>query len=254
MGITVGSPAFGDEAVGCVVILLAIDTATESVSVALHDGEDVTAFSEIRSDRQHAEALTPMIGHVCEQARIDVRDVGAIAVDVGPGLFTGMRVGIATAKALAQVLDVQVVEVTSTEAIARAVVTDCEVIASVVDARRNEVYWSLNRVIDGKLRQVGDVGVGPVESCVVDIADRGQSVVLAGTGALRHRGEFQAQLAGLVPTLEFADESCAVPSAAQVARIGFERARREEWVLAGAVRPLYLRQPDAEINWSTRSS
>ena len=236
------------------MILLAIDTATESVSVALHDGDDVVAFSEIRSDRQHAEALTPMIQHVCEQARVELRDIGGIAVDVGPGLFTGMRVGIASAKALAQVLDIGVVEVTSVEAVARSVSSECEVVASVIDARRGEVFWSLSRTFDGSLRQVGEVRIGSVESCIVDIVDRGQSVVLAGTGALRHRDEFTERLSGVVPSFEFASETSAVPSAAQVARIGYERARREEWVAAKDVTPRYLRQPDAEINWSTRSS
>jgi tRNA threonylcarbamoyladenosine biosynthesis protein TsaB len=236
------------------VILLALDTATESVSVALHDGEDVVAFSEIRSDRQHAEALTPMIQHVCSQARIDLRDVGGIAVDVGPGLFTGMRVGIASAKALAQVLDVGVIEVSSVEAVARSVTSECDVVASVIDARRGEVFWSLNRTLDGAMRQVGGVQIGSVEACIVDIADRGQSVVLAGTGALRHREDFTERLSGVVPTFEFATEASAVPSAAHVARIGYERARREEWVAAKDVSPRYLRQPDAEINWSTRSS
>ena len=191
------------------MILLAIDTATESVSVALHDGDDVVAFSEIRSDRQHAEALTPMIQHVCEQARVELRDIGGIAVDVGPGLFTGMRVGIASAKALAQVLDIGVVEVTSVEAVARSVSSECEVVASVIDARRGEVFWSLSRTFDGSLRQVGEVRIGSVESCIVDIVDRGQSVVLAGTGALRHRDEFMERLSGVVPSFEFASETSA---------------------------------------------
>ncbi|MEY2940099.1 MAG: hypothetical protein RIS58_1086, partial [Actinomycetota bacterium] len=158
------------------------------------------------------------------------------------------------AKALAKVLDVGVIEVTSVEAVARSVSSDCEVVASVIDARRGEVFWSLNRSFDGFLRQVGDVRIGSVESCIVDIVDRGQSVVLAGTGALRHREAFAERLSGTVPSFEFAADSSAVPSAAHVARIGYERARREEWVAAKDVSPRYLRQPDAEINWSTRSS
>jgi tRNA threonylcarbamoyladenosine biosynthesis protein TsaB len=254
MGVSLGSVAKRSVEVGELVILLALETATESVSVALHDGSDVVAFSEIRSDRQHAEALTPMIQHVCAQGRIELRDVGGIAVDVGPGLFTGMRVGIASAKALAHVLDVGVVEVSSVEAIARSVASDCEVVASVIDARRGEVFWSLNRMLDGALRQVGQVQVGSVDSCIADIADRGQSVVLAGTGVLCHRSDFVERLTGLVPTVEFASEDSAVPSAAHVARIGYERARREEWTAARDEAARYLRQPDAEINWSTRSS
>jgi tRNA threonylcarbamoyladenosine biosynthesis protein TsaB len=95
------------------MIVLGIDTATDAVSVALHDGNVVLASSEIRSDRQHAEALTPMIDFVCKQASIELWDVGGIAVDIGPGLFTGMRVGIASAQAIAQVIDVSIIPVTS---------------------------------------------------------------------------------------------------------------------------------------------
>ncbi|MEY2762485.1 MAG: hypothetical protein RLZZ43_300, partial [Actinomycetota bacterium] len=147
-----------------------------------------------------------------------------------------------------------VIEVSSVEAVARSVTSECDVVASVIDARRGEVFWSLNRTLDGAMRQVGEVQIGSVESCIVDIADRGQSVVLAGTGALRHREDFTERLSGVVPAFEFAAEASAVPSAAHVARIGYERARREEWVAAKDVSPRYLRQPDAEINWSTRSS
>ncbi len=135
------------------MIILGIDTATDAVSVALHDGDVVLASSEIRSDRQHAEALTPMIDFVCKQASVELWDVGGIAVDIGPGLFTGMRVGIASAQAIAQVIDVPIIPVTSLDILAAAVQTNNEVIASVVDARRGEVYWSLYRMTDGKLKQ-----------------------------------------------------------------------------------------------------
>ena len=67
------------------MIILAIDTATDAVSVALHDGDGVIATSESRSERQHAELLTPMIDFVCKQANLTLHDVGAVAVDVGPG-------------------------------------------------------------------------------------------------------------------------------------------------------------------------
>ncbi|MEY3700298.1 MAG: hypothetical protein RIT16_658, partial [Actinomycetota bacterium] len=120
MGNAVGQIAFSIVSVVCVIIL-GIDTATDAVSVALHDGESVLASSEIRSDRQHAEALTPMIDFVCKQAAIELWDVGGIAVDIGPGLFTGMRVGIASAQAIAQVIDVPIIPVTSLDILSVAV-------------------------------------------------------------------------------------------------------------------------------------
>jgi len=228
------------------MIILGIDTATDAVSVALHDGSVVLASSEIRSDRQHAEALTPMIDFVCKQASIDLWDVGGIAVDIGPGLFTGMRVGIASAQAIAQVIDVSIIPVTSLDILAAAVQTGNDVITSIVDARRGEVYWSLYRMADGKLKQVGKPQIGTPEMCAVD--------VLVGTGALKHEVEFRERLNPVLPALEFADDKHSMPLASTLVEIAHERALRGEWVLVDEVVPMYLRAPDAEINWATRSA
>jgi len=236
---------------GCVVILLAIDTATESVSVALHDGEDVTAFSEIRSDRQHAEALTPMIGHVCEQARIDVRDVGAIAVDVGPGLFTGMRVGIATAKALSRVLRVPTVGVGSLELLAHPMRDDDRLVASVMDARKGELFYRFFRFDDSSspARPVSEARCASVDELETDLRERGVDAVCVGDGARLHLERLST-----VPRCTVAAASMAHPSAASVVEIARRRANREQWVEPGALAAEYLRLPDAQINWSTRES
>lgn len=254
MGVALGQIAFVACTVGRGMIILAIDTATDSVSVALHDGETVIASSEMRSERQHAEALTPMIDFVCRQANLSICDIGAVAVDTGPGLFTGMRVGIASAQAIAQVLDVQMAGVTSLDAIATAVPTQRDVIAAIIDARRGEVYWSLYRRVDGVLRQVGAPQVGSVEQCAVEIIDRGQSTTLVGTGAVHYRDEFMQRLDAVIPQVELADERYSMPLATTIATIAHEQALRDELVSVDAISPLYLRAPDAEINWATRST
>jgi tRNA threonylcarbamoyladenosine biosynthesis protein TsaB len=246
------TPQFASAVVS--MIILGIDTATDAVSVALHDGDVVLASSEIRSDRQHAEALTPMIDFVCKQASVELWDVGGIAVDIGPGLFTGMRVGIASAQAIAQVIDVPIIPVTSLDILAAAVQTNNEVIASVVDARRGEVYWSLYRMTDGKLKQVGKPQIGSPEMCAVDVLDRGQSTLLVGTGALKHETEFCERLNPVLPALEIADDKYSMPLASTLVEIAHERALRGEWVQVDEVVPMYLRAPDAEINWATRSA
>ncbi|MFZ9518425.1 MAG: tRNA (adenosine(37)-N6)-threonylcarbamoyltransferase complex dimerization subunit type 1 TsaB, partial [Ilumatobacteraceae bacterium] len=83
------------------MIVLGIDTATAMVSVAVVNGTTVLASSELRSERRHAEDLTPMVDFVVQRAGLTFGELDAVAVDVGPGLFTGMRVGIASAQALA---------------------------------------------------------------------------------------------------------------------------------------------------------
>lgn len=231
--------------------LLALDTATDTVSVAVHDGSGIVASAVARGERRHAELLTPMVRDVVSRAGIALADVGAIAVDIGPGLFTGMRVGIATAKAMAEVLDVPVVPVSSLEALAHAMdVTEMDVVACVLDARRGEVYWSLARSSDRA--QLTEPRVGSPESCVADIAARGQSVAVVGSGMERHREVFADQLRLAVPAHTLGGPS--EPTAESVAVLGHARAMRQMTSTVDEVVPLYLRAPDAEINWATRSS
>jgi tRNA threonylcarbamoyladenosine biosynthesis protein TsaB len=231
--------------------LLAIDTATDTISVAVHDGESVVASTVVRGERRHAELLVPMIDDVVRQAGMTLSDVGAIAVDVGPGLFTGMRVGITAAKAFAEVLEVSVVPVTSLDALAHgAHDTDMDVVVSVLDARRGEVFWGVYRANDFEC--LGEPRVGTPADCVADIAARGQSVAVMGSGMERHREVFVDQLRLAVPSHTLGGPS--EPLAETVAVIGHSRALRQASCAVDDVLPVYLRAPDAEINWSTRSS
>jgi tRNA threonylcarbamoyladenosine biosynthesis protein TsaB len=115
------------------------------------------------------------------------------------------------------------------------------------------VYWSLYRYIDGKLRQVTTPKASTVEECTLQTIDRGQSTLFVGNGALRYRNEIELVVAGVLPSFEFADEMASLPTAVVLAQIAHERALRQEWQEADSLVPEYLRLPDAEINWATRS-
>jgi len=102
------------------MITLAIETATESVGVALAGDDGIIASVEVHEGRRHAEVLAPAIDFACRHAGVDLGKIAAVGVDVGPGLFTGMRVGAATAKAMGQALQIPVVGVSSLDVLAAA--------------------------------------------------------------------------------------------------------------------------------------
>ena len=102
------------------MLILGIETATQQVSVAIGGHEGVLGMFEVSRGRRHAETLTPAIEFLCRQTDIEIAEFGAIAVDVGPGLFTGMRVGIATAKALAHGLGIPIAGIATAEALLAA--------------------------------------------------------------------------------------------------------------------------------------
>ena len=230
-------------------MILAIETSVERVGVAVGDAAGVRASAMLASDRRHAESLTPMIGFVLEQAGLSVRDLDHVAVDVGPGLFTGMRVGMATAQSMAWALDLPVVPVSSLDALAHGVGGSDTNVAVALDARRGEVYWGLYRggAGSGEPVRLREPEVLSPEDCAIAIADRGEDTLCAGTGFLRHHELFAA-----VPTVIAAPPSLAVPRAEDVLALAVLRAARDLVVAPDALEPVYLRAPDAEINWQTR--
>ena len=128
--------------------VVAIETATETVGVAVQTPAGVQAEFALTGRRRHVETLTPALEHVLAQVGLVPADLGAVAVDIGPGLFTGLRVGVATAKALAQSLGIGVLAASSldilTEGAARA--GHRGLVLACVDARRAEVFAAVREL------------------------------------------------------------------------------------------------------------
>ena len=164
------------------MIVLGIESATESVGVALAASDGVLASVEVARGRRHAESIVPCVQFVCERADIELSEVGAIAVDVGPGLFTGMRVGIATAKSLAMALNIPMVPMTSLEVLAAAEATTDDIIVPVVDARKSEVFWAMYRRTHQGLELLHQPTVGSVDDLVSDLMARDQSRCVSAMG------------------------------------------------------------------------
>ena len=171
------------------MLILGIETATEQVSVALGGHEGVIGLFEVARGRRHAEILTPAIEFVCAQADIGLDEIGLIAVDVGPGLFTGMRVGLAAAKALAQALRVPMIGISSLDLLAFPHRRSDRVVVPVIDARKGEVFYAMYRQVPGGLQQVVAPQVGPIDDLVADLLARSQEALCVGDGALRYRAE-----------------------------------------------------------------
>lgn len=228
------------------MLILGIETATQQVSVALGGHEGVIGLLEIARGRRHAETLVPAIDFLCAQADIGLDEIGLVAVDIGPGLFTGMRVGLATGKALAQALRVPMIGISSLDLLAFPHRRCDRVLVPVVDARKGEVFYAMYRQVPGGLQQVVPPSAAPVDDLVADLLARSQDALCIGDGALRYRDEIREGF-----HCEFADE--AHPSAAPLVQLAHAQALREEWVNPADIQPLYLRPPDAEINWAVRA-
>lgn len=209
------------------MLVLALDTATAAVTVALGErapgGEfRLRAESNTVDRRRHAELLAPSIAAVLDQAGAARADLSAIAVGTGPGPYTGLRVGLATARALGSVLGIPVHGVCTLDVLAwRSGRTEPFVAAT--DARRKEVYWA-------RYDSAGVRAAGPAVGKPADAAEPGLPVI--GAGGLLYAGT----LAGQEPAL---------PSAAALAEIVVTRLGGGAGPELLAPVPLYLRTPDA---------
>lgn len=204
------------------MLLLAFDTATPTVTVALHDGTSVIAEAQTGGAMAQGELLAPLISQVLAQGDVRPADLTDVAVGVGPGPFTGLRVGVVTALMLGHTLGLKTHGVCSLDplggAIAEAKLTAGDFIVA-TDARRKEIYWA-------RFSPAGRRLAAPAVDKPAFVADLGFPVI--GRGAELHR-----------EILDVVDGPLD-PSATKLA----------ELVVAGSVEilplePLYLRRPDA---------
>ena len=231
------------------MIILGIDTATPQVGCAIGGHEGVIASFSTAKGKRHAETLVPAIDFLCRQAHVELDEIGAIAVDVGPGLFTGLRVGVATAKAMASALRIPVVGVSSLDLLAFPLRWSNRRIVSVVDARRGEVFYASYRQVPGGVQRLTEPAVGSPEQLCNEIQATGEECVAVGDGARRYAD----QLCDLIK-VEIADAGLAYPSPSSLVQLAHARALREDFVNPWDVSPVYLRKADAEINWVSREA
>jgi tRNA threonylcarbamoyladenosine biosynthesis protein TsaB len=231
--------------------VVAIETATETVGVAVRTPAGVQAEFALTGRRRHVETLTPALEHLLAQVGLTPAELGAVAVDVGPGLFTGLRVGVAAAKGLAQSLGIGVVGASSFDVLTegasdaghRGLVLAC------VDARRAEVFAAV--------REVGDTGVvvaepiAPALFAPADLAEAldglgGAPVFAVGDGAQRYRAVLE-----LVSGVEASAPALSFPPPAALLGLALRRIEAGEAPVApGRVVPLYMREADATSNFA----
>jgi tRNA threonylcarbamoyladenosine biosynthesis protein TsaB len=228
------------------VLVLALETSTPQTSVALGNQQGVLASQTVSWGLGHSEAMAPAIRHLLELTEIRPSQLSGIAIGTGPGLFTGLRVGVSTARAIAQVLRVPVVGIGSLDVLAFSVRYSRLRICAVSDAKRREVYYAFYRSVPGGVARESGYLVGSPERLAAELEALGEDTLLVGGGALLHRRVLEE--AGT--SLEFATTSRAFPDAVELLDLALPRFVREETSRPEQVIPNYVRKSDAEINWS----
>src|SRR6266511_3535574 len=210
------------------MIVLGIETSTPQTSVALGTEQGVMASMQLAS-KARQDQVVPILEHLLDWTGLELSHVGGVAVGVGPGLFTGLRMGVATGKTLAQVLSVPIVGIPSLDVLAFGV--------------------RYTRRLIGAVMRVGEYGVAPPGHLAAELEAAREEVLLVGNGAILYRKELESVGAGV----EFASPRQAHPQASAMVELAVPRFIREETDRSFEVLPLYLRKSDAEIAWDQRA-
>jgi tRNA threonylcarbamoyladenosine biosynthesis protein TsaB len=230
------------------MIVIGIDTSTPQTSVAIGNDVEVLASVSI-AGKARQESVTPALQRLLAWSGVDLHRVGGVAVGIGPGLFTGLRVGVETAKTLAQVLGVPIVGIASLDALAYVVRYTPHRIAAVLDARRGEVFTAVYRAVPGGIvRESGYLVLKP-DHLVAELQALSGEVLCVGNGAILYRREIEE----LGSRVEFASPVASYPDAAALVELAAPRFLREEHDRLFDVVPMYMRKSDAEIAWDQRA-
>ncbi len=235
------------------MLLLGLDTATRRVGVVVANEQGMLARVELGGTGdvgtpRHAETLAPAIAWCCERAGVELAQMSAVAVGIGPGMFTGLRVGVTTAKVLAQSLRVPVIPIPSLDLLAYPLRYARRLVVATIDARRHELYWAIYRPVPGGVQRVSGYELGTPDDLVAELEARGGDALVCGDGSLRFADAFTP----LGSRVELAGSAHASPSLSALAELAGARYEREDFCTAAEVLPMYLRQSDAELSWNRK--
>ena len=225
--------------------ILAIETSTMLGGVAIADEKGLIAETRLNVKSTHSERLMATIDEQLRQSALSLGDIDVFAVASGPGSFTGLRIGLSTAKGLCYATGRPLVMVPTLEAFARSFPFCKYPVCVMLDARRGEVYAAVFRWKGVLVKLLDEVSVAP--ECL--FRDLDSPVLLAGEGAQVYR----ERLSGLLGERAlFAAPEMMVPSPAGLAMLGLEKALRGEFTDASAAEPFYVRRSEAEVKWSEK--
>ena len=222
--------------------LLALDTSAKAASVCLAQEDKIIGEFMINTAVTHSQTLMPMVEQLCQNTATSLDDVEAIAVNAGPGSFTGVRIGVAAAKGLAFTRSLPCVAVSTLESMAYNYLgADC-LVCAVMDARCAQVYNALFRVTGDRVERLCDDRALALSNLQTELAQLDEKILLVGDGA-----EISFQfLSNSLSNVFLAPMNHRVQTAASVALAAFSQIKQGNTLTPAALMPVYLRLPQAQ--------
>ena len=228
--------------------LLAIETSTRQMGVAVaEDGQLVSSF-ELLADFPHAVELPGAVRRVLQAAKVSMNELEGFILDIGPGSFTGLRIGMAFVKALAFVTKKPVVSVSSLDVLASGLSYAPVPVCPILDAKQKNVYAALYDAKEASAKRKTDLFLGPISAWLPKISG---PALFVGDGAAVYQEQISAHLG---KRAAFAASDAAWPKAGILARLGMEKFRLNQLEDPATLIPLYLYPLDCSVRGPNRTT
>lgn len=226
--------------------ILALDTSSFPASVAVLEDNVILGEYVVRNQRKHSQHIMVMTERLLEDLSIDIADIDAFAVTVGPGSFTGLRIGISTVRAFAQATNRRVAAINTLEALSYNLSCSDGYIIPMLDARRDEVFTAAYKFTADGINAV-------IEPCVMTVSElvnrfKGEKCIYLGDGAIIHRDEIK----GFDSEAVFASANLSEVRASALAVAAMEKINKGEDIHYNEVQPVYLRLSQAEREYKNK--
>lgn len=217
------------------MIILGMDTCSANAAVAVMNDKKLIGEFVISNDRTHSQVIMPLVDDMLKKCGLDISDIDVFAVSVGPGSFTGLRIGMATVKTLAQFCKKPIIGVSSLDSLYENCALFDGIVCPIIDARHGEVYNALYK--DGK--RITDYRVVSVDRLIEQL--NGQKVCFCGDGVLTY-GDKLAQCTDFT----VATQNISMQKASSLCIAAYKRAINNDFDDVYSLLPVYLRKSQAE--------
>jgi len=232
------------------MIVLAIDTTGTVASVAVASENNTIAEFTINYKLTHSQTIMPMIEYMTKMLEFDLNTIDYIACSNGPGSFTGLRIGAATAKGLAHGLNKKIIAVPTLDALAYNIIETDKIIVPMIDARRNQVYTAFYSCNNGELERMSDYIADDINSIIEIIESNDMDAVFLGDGATVYKEIIKR----FNTDFSFAFSNNNLQRAASVATLAIDYAKKGKVVDYNSFNIMYLRKSQAEREYDERCS
>ena len=215
--------------------ILAIDTSSEICGVCLLEDNNLIDNNSLNNGMTHSENLMPLISEILERNNLKIGDIDLIACVVGPGSFTGIRIGVSTIKGLAEVENIKIVELTALEVLAGNINNE-GIKVSIIDARNDQVYCG---IFDKENNLIEEMIADSIDNTILKLK-KYSNITFVGNGAIKYKDLLNKEIAGI----NFCDNN--LQSAYVVGKLGYKKYLENNLKTADELLPIYLRKSQAE--------